>query len=199
MLATVDADDNLRTDKQARFVQEYVKDFNATQAAIRAGYSEATAAIIGWENLQKPEIQAAIERRMEAVAAVAEVDAAMVVRELLDVATADLSELVSVHRDCCRFCHGTAALRRCRVMPSPIVTERPSVFSALPNRIHVGIAPRRAVQPTGASGEHLWGVVPEWMIAFDRFCTPNDLYMDEVMSIMTKSHSKAQRRQFRAA
>jgi hypothetical protein len=35
-------------------------------------------------------------------------------------------------------------------MPSPIVTERPSVFSTLPNRIHVGIAPRRPVLPTGA-------------------------------------------------
>jgi phage terminase small subunit len=104
MIATVD--DDLRTDKQQRFVQEYVKDLNATQAAIRAGYSESTANVIGYENLTKPYIRAAIERRLAQIAAVAEVDAAMVVRELLDVATADVRELVSVHRDCCRYCYG---------------------------------------------------------------------------------------------
>lgn len=112
MLTTVDSDDDLRTDKQAAFVREYVKDFNATQAAIRAGYSETTAGVIGYENLNKPQIQAAIQRRLEAVAALAEVDAAMVVRELYDVATADPSELVSVHRDCCRYCHGIDGRRQ---------------------------------------------------------------------------------------
>lgn len=42
--------------RQAKFVQEYLVDLNATQAARRAGYSKKTAAKIGWENLQKPEI-----------------------------------------------------------------------------------------------------------------------------------------------
>lgn len=46
--------------KQARFVEEYLIDLNATQAAIRAGYSEKTAGSIGSENLQKPEIELAI-------------------------------------------------------------------------------------------------------------------------------------------
>jgi phage terminase small subunit len=44
------------TAKQERFCLEYVVDFNATQAAIRAGYSEHTSYSIGWENLKKPEI-----------------------------------------------------------------------------------------------------------------------------------------------
>lgn len=44
-------------DKQLRFCEEYMKDLNATQAAIRAGYSEDTAGAIGWENLKKPEIE----------------------------------------------------------------------------------------------------------------------------------------------
>ncbi len=48
------------TAKQERFCQEYVVDFNATQAAIRAGYSEHTAYSIGWENLRKPEIHTRI-------------------------------------------------------------------------------------------------------------------------------------------
>ncbi len=48
------------TAKQARFVEEYLIDLNATQAAIRAGYSEATARSIGAENLTKPDILEAI-------------------------------------------------------------------------------------------------------------------------------------------
>jgi phage terminase small subunit len=49
------------TPKQQRFVLEYLKDLNATQAAIRAGYSGKTAAAIGAENLTKPEIAAAVQ------------------------------------------------------------------------------------------------------------------------------------------
>ena len=45
------------TAKQERFVQEYLVDLNATQAAIRAGYSRKTAYSIGEENLKKPDIQ----------------------------------------------------------------------------------------------------------------------------------------------
>jgi phage terminase small subunit len=48
------------TPKQARFVAEYLVDLNATQAAIRAGYSKKVAAQQGHENLMKPEIAAAI-------------------------------------------------------------------------------------------------------------------------------------------
>lgn len=53
------------TGKQVRFCQEYTIDFNATQAAIRAGYSEDTAYSIGWENLKKPEIEAYISELIE--------------------------------------------------------------------------------------------------------------------------------------
>lgn len=52
------------TDKQQRFVSEYLIDLNATQAAIRAGYSAKTAGRIGGENVQKPEIQKAISEAM---------------------------------------------------------------------------------------------------------------------------------------
>lgn len=48
------------TPKQAAFVEEYLVDLNATQAAIRAGYSERTAGVIGCENLAKPKIAEAI-------------------------------------------------------------------------------------------------------------------------------------------
>lgn len=47
-------------DKQKRFVAEYLIDLNATQAAIRAGYSVKTARQVGAENLSKPYIADAI-------------------------------------------------------------------------------------------------------------------------------------------
>ena len=47
--------------KQQRFVEEYLVDLNGTQAAIRAGYSEKTAAVIATENLRKPNIQVLIQ------------------------------------------------------------------------------------------------------------------------------------------
>mgnify|MGYP001163144680 FL=1 len=50
------------TKKQKRFIEEYLVDLNATQAAIRAGYSPDTAGSIGCENLKKPEIRARIEK-----------------------------------------------------------------------------------------------------------------------------------------
>lgn len=52
------------TEKQTRFCNEYLIDLNATQAAIRAGYSEKTAYSIGNENLKKPEIQEYMQRIM---------------------------------------------------------------------------------------------------------------------------------------
>ena len=53
------------TAKQRLFVAEYLTDFNATQAAIRAGYSRKTARFIGAENLTKPNIAGAIEEALE--------------------------------------------------------------------------------------------------------------------------------------
>lgn len=44
------------TEKQEAFCREYLIDFNGTQAAIRAGYSEATAGVIASENLKKPNV-----------------------------------------------------------------------------------------------------------------------------------------------
>ena len=52
------------TAKQQRFCDEYLIDLNATQAAIRAGYSEKTAAVIATENLKKPNIKEYLENRM---------------------------------------------------------------------------------------------------------------------------------------
>jgi phage terminase small subunit len=70
------------TPKQERFIEEYLRDFNATQAAIRAGYKPRTAYSTGQENLKKPEIAEAIAARRARLAEEAGVTAERVVREL---------------------------------------------------------------------------------------------------------------------
>lgn len=52
------------TDKQEMFCREYLVDLNATQAAIRAGYSDKTARSVGNENLTKPDIEKRIQELM---------------------------------------------------------------------------------------------------------------------------------------
>ena len=79
------------TPKQQRFVEEYLIDLNATQAAIRAGYSEKTAKEIGSENLTKPNIAKAITEAQEKLSNKAQVTVEMVVQGLLSEAK-DLSE-----------------------------------------------------------------------------------------------------------
>lgn len=55
------------TDKQKRFIDEYLVDLNATQAAIRAGYSPKTARAVGSENLTKPDIVDEIKARLDGI------------------------------------------------------------------------------------------------------------------------------------
>lgn len=93
-------------DRQQRFVQEYCKDFNATQAGIRAGYSAKSAGVQAHELLKNPEIAGAIEERKAQLAALAEVDAAWVLRQWKQIATADPGEIMQLRRRGCRHCHG---------------------------------------------------------------------------------------------
>ena len=55
------------TPKQSAFVDEYLVDFNATQAAVRAGYSERSAYNLGYQALQHPQVKVALEARMAAL------------------------------------------------------------------------------------------------------------------------------------
>ena len=82
------------TDKQEMFCREYLIDLNATQAAIRAGYSENTARKIGSENLTKPDVQNRIAelklQRNEQV----NIDAAYVLRRLVEIDQMDVLDIV---------------------------------------------------------------------------------------------------------
>ncbi len=78
------------TPKQARFVEEYPIDLNATAAAKRAGYSERTAKETGYENLTKPHVLAAIVAKLQDRSDRTEVRADNVLREVAALAFADV-------------------------------------------------------------------------------------------------------------
>ena len=78
------------TRKQELFVKEYLIDLNATQAAIRAGYSVKTALAIGSENLSKPDIAAAIQAAMDLRSLRTEITADRVLKEIQKIAFSDI-------------------------------------------------------------------------------------------------------------
>lgn len=83
------------TPKQERFVQEYLVDLNATQAAIRAGYSPDTARSIGSENLTKPNIMAAIDEAMATRSMRTNITQDQVLRELARIGFVDIRKVVT--------------------------------------------------------------------------------------------------------
>ena len=82
------------TPKQQRFVEEYLIDLNATQSAIRAGYSEKTAKSIGQENLTKPDIQKAIEEAQNKRQEQTQIDAAYVLKRLVEIDQMDVLDIM---------------------------------------------------------------------------------------------------------
>ena len=82
------------TPKQQRFVEEYLIDLNATQAAIRAGYSEKTAKVIAAQNLSKLNVQEAIEEAQSKRAEQTQIDAAYVLRRLVEIDQMDVLDIM---------------------------------------------------------------------------------------------------------
>lgn len=78
------------TPKQLRFVDEYLVDLNASDAARRAGYSARTAPKIGYENLQKPEVAAAIEAKRKELAEGLGITRERILKEMASLAFSDL-------------------------------------------------------------------------------------------------------------
>lgn len=82
------------TKKQKRFVEEYLIDLNATQAAIRAGYSPDTAGQIGEQNLKKLEIKSAVEKAMADRSRRTGISQDRVIQELAKIAFVNASDVI---------------------------------------------------------------------------------------------------------
>ncbi|KAA0910672.1 terminase small subunit [Pusillimonas sp. ANT_WB101] len=83
------------TNKQRRFVEEYLVDLNATQAAIRAGYSKKTAGQIGDENLKKPQIAKAVQEAQANRSNRVQVDADYVLARLVEIDRMDVLDILT--------------------------------------------------------------------------------------------------------
>jgi len=84
------------TKKQRTFVQEYLIDLNATQAAIRAGYSTASARQIADENMSKPDIKNAIEKALAERSKRTGVNADRIVQELAKLAFVNPTDVMNM-------------------------------------------------------------------------------------------------------
>jgi len=99
------------TGKQERFIEEYLIDLNATQAAIRAGYSVRTATAIGSENLRKPHVLVALQDRRQQLADEAGITPERVIAEYARLAFASITDVVSWNE------------KRLTVVPSAALSE----------------------------------------------------------------------------
>ena len=79
--------------KQVAFIEHYLVSLNATEAALKAGYSKKTAQAIGSENLKKPLVALAIEKAMADRAAKIEVSQDAVVQELAAIAFSNIADV----------------------------------------------------------------------------------------------------------
>lgn len=83
-------------DKQAKFVAEYLIDLNATQAAIRAGYSPKTAEQQGSRLLSNAKVAAAVQAGQSRIAAKLEITAEMVAAELAKIGFANMADYIRI-------------------------------------------------------------------------------------------------------
>ncbi len=83
-------------ERQKRFCVEYLIDFNATQAAIRAGYSKKTAGSIGHENLKKLDIQNFLSKEIAKTAETLGITRERTMQEIGRLAFVDIRKLYSV-------------------------------------------------------------------------------------------------------
>lgn len=81
------------TPKQLRFVDEYLVDLNATQAAIRSGYSKRSAGSQAFDLLQKPEIIRALESKRKELAGTLGITRERILAEMAKLAFSDLRQL----------------------------------------------------------------------------------------------------------
>ncbi len=86
------------TQKQRRFIDEYIISDNATQAAIKAGYSKKTAAVTATENLRKPNIKAEIEKRNAEIQSEKTADMTEVMEYLTSVMRGEQTESVATSK-----------------------------------------------------------------------------------------------------
>ena len=81
------------TTKQRLFADEYIKSGNATEAALKAGYSKRTSYSIGNENLKKPEIKKYIDKKLDEIESHKIADAKEAMQAITAIARGETNEI----------------------------------------------------------------------------------------------------------
>ena len=102
----METDKPIKSERVYRFVEEYAKDRNGTQAAIRAGYSLKTAGEQAARLLADDRIRKLVQERCGDVASKVEFDAMKVLQQWVLIATADPAKISRVRHINCRHCWG---------------------------------------------------------------------------------------------
>lgn len=92
--------------KEAKLLQEYLKDFSGTKAAIRAGLPKHSAHVLASDILRRPHVLAAMHHELVQRRQEAKIEVAEVIKYWWAMATADVREFNPVRYRCCRFCWG---------------------------------------------------------------------------------------------
>ncbi len=87
------------TRKQIAFCNEYLIDYNATQAALRAGYSKRAAPSQGSTLLHNQKVQVFLDKRRDQILKVTDVNTERVVRELANIAFSNVTDFVKVDKN----------------------------------------------------------------------------------------------------
>lgn len=119
------------TKKQKLFVDEYLIDLNATQAAIRAGYSPDTAGSIGGENLKKPEISAAIAKAMAERSRRTGINQDRILQEIAKLALVNIDDVVNLETGKIKESaakEDLACIQSIKIKPTEFGTEREIKF-----------------------------------------------------------------------
>ena len=119
------------TKKQKLFVEEYLIDLNATQAAIRAGYSPDTAGSIGGENLKKPDISAAIAKAMAERSKRTGINQDRILQEIAKLALVNIDDVVDLKTGKIKKTatkEDLACIQSIKIKPTEFGTEREIKF-----------------------------------------------------------------------
>lgn len=162
------------TEKQKQFCIEYLVDFNATHAAIRAGYSVESAADIGSENMTKPHILAEIEKLRAEISAKTGVTPERVLNELAKIAFASPCDVIDFETGEILDKDSASAIASVKIKETPnrdgdIIVERDIRFADRIKALelcgkHVGLFKDR-VELSGEGGTikvQLEGDVEDW-------------------------------------
>lgn len=117
------------TDKQERFCQEYIIDLNATQAAIRAGYSAKTAHVTGFQNLEKPNIQARLRQIQRKQSERTEVTQDDVIQELARLAFSNIGDFMEWDESSIRFTTSDKLSRAQKAAIQTIKAKQVTIFN----------------------------------------------------------------------